>query len=82
MVEKVRMAVTLAEGLICPPANDHLWLNLARRAIAAMRDPTPEMIQAGEFTLTEPRDTSGYPCSCDERAVWQAMIDAAGERDD
>ncbi len=75
------MAVTLAEGLTCPPAEDRLWLFLAHRAIAAMREPTLEMIRAGELTLTEPRDTTGYPCACDEKAVWQAMIDAAGKSD-
>lgn len=46
------------------------WLDLARAAIEAMREPTVDMAARGSFRL----DDDGDYCPVD---VWKAMIDAA-----
>ena len=74
MIERVALIIAKADS---EPAMDWDERAIALAIIAAMRNPTPEMIQAGELTLTEPRDTTGYPCACSEADVWKAMIDAA-----
>lgn len=54
------------------------WMQMARAAIEAMREPTEEMLSAIELALdgaySAGKDTS-YEFA--GRAVWQAMIDAA-----
>lgn len=48
------------------------WLAAIDAALAALRDPTPEMIQAGE------RITDGYYSADDDfKNGWQAAVDAA-----
>ena len=48
----------------------------ARDAIAAMREPTPEMICAGAYGSGEDSEQVAIGC-------WEAMIDAAlGEKDE
>lgn len=57
MVERVKQAL-----LECKPGE-----SMARAAIAAMREPTPDMLWAGDLQLDCGR----------EKECWQAMIDAA-----
>ena len=67
MVEVVARAMAVAEGV-----GEHRWqayLDLARPAIRAMREPTAEMVDAGASTVWN-RDALV--------ASWQAMIDRAG----
>jgi hypothetical protein len=69
MVERVARAIAYSET-----ADPEMWsafVEVARAAIAAMREPTEAMLQAASnaprepFAPTEPRDT------------WQAIIDEA-----
>ena len=72
MVERVAFAIAKArrdaEGQVRP---SQLYEHLARAAIAAMREPTPQMLDAGanEFRLLRVDNF--------EQDVWDAMIDAA-----
>lgn len=53
---------------------DECWLNFqlsARRALEAIREPTPEMVEAGA------KAASTTPLPHTARTIWQAMIDAA-----
>lgn len=50
------------------------WRGQARAAIAAMREPTAEMISAGSPRCFVNRSNYGGPQS---KEVWQAMIDSA-----
>lgn len=71
MVERVARAICLADGLDDGLSNAFAvqktdrewgeWVPLARAAIEAMREPTPEMVEAG----------AGY------HEAWPFMIDAA-----
>jgi hypothetical protein len=53
------------------------WMPMALAAIAAMREPTAKMAEAGEDTLTSWDQDDGNRCECDAKKVWPAMIDAA-----
>ena len=67
MVEIVARAMAIAEGV-----GEHQWeayLDLARPAIRAMRDPTADMVDAGASTVWNRDALVG---------AYQAMIDAAG----
>jgi len=83
MVERVARAMAKAEGWSLPndmslpyAAGSRVgrMMGLARAAIAAMREPTEEMVRAGEKEFI----ASDVAC-CMEPAedCWQAMIDAA-----
>lgn len=51
---------------------------VARAAIAAMRDPTSEMMDAAEIDLSVDFDEPGITLSChDAKRAWQAAIDEA-----
>jgi hypothetical protein len=67
MIERVARAVAK-----CQNGEDDDWeyyKNEARAALAAMREPTEEMMLAGE-RANEPLDSPAY-------TTWRAMIDAA-----
>ncbi len=69
MVERVAKA--LAPGVDAQPIMDHeFWCVIARRAIAAMREPTAAMLKAGARGGGE--DSIGLA-----DGIWSAMIDAA-----
>ena len=73
MIELVARALTaqMNSGYAAPN-------ELARAAIAAMREPTDAMVTAGTNSALkyEPDEQQGYTCILWE---WQAMIDAALE---
>lgn len=88
MVERVAMAMFRqayadATDGARPADNDPEWMEYtsqARAAIEAMREPTPEMIEAGmdyderELNIRFGRAPSVEECQAGE---WNAMIDAA-----
>jgi len=67
VVEHVARAIAMEEGIA--PAKWPVFLEAAKTAIAALRDPTVEMIGAGA--------TAGAVSNDAAVAVWQAMIDCA-----
>lgn len=71
MIERVADAVATA-SMMSPGGPHHIdresLLYMARAAIAAMRDPTKEMVVRGD-------DCCGV--SCHGRRTWQEMIDSA-----
>lgn len=70
MIDRVARALCEAEG-----DRDELWdayLEPARAAIEAMREPTKEMLFAGDLHCT-------YGCKCWSGDIYPAMIDAALE---
>jgi hypothetical protein len=67
MVESVAKAICEGEGFEWRPEERHvLWERLARAAIRAMREPTPEMLSSGWSDLYDAED---------RRASWRNMID-------
>jgi hypothetical protein len=96
MVGKVARAIWLAStsdgysnasGMLVTPA---YYVDEARAAIAAMREPTMEMVDAGDIALDDCKDSgwdSGgdgegcnsyeYIISGSQTTIYQAMIDAA-----
>lgn len=73
MIEQVAKAIAtenLGREMVTP---GDLHRRLARAAIAAMREPTPKMIDAGDEAQTE----NGEPVALSAIVPWQAMIDAA-----
>lgn len=53
---------------------------IARAAIEAMREPTPNMIAAGNIEIVSPGEDGDYLGTLENeeaRECWQAMIDAA-----
>lgn len=52
----------------CSPERQ-LCLKFARAAIAAMREPTPDMIREGDYFIGHSESVAGH--------VWDAMIDTA-----
>jgi len=53
---------------------------IAKAAIAAMREPTDDMVAAGAVFHIRERDLNGYNKSKNDAKVsWQAMIDEALE---
>lgn len=54
----------------CPGFVQDEWRNIARAAIAEMREPTDEMVQAG--IVEDPACVE-----IDAQRMWQAMIDEA-----
>ena len=70
MVERVVEAMNASE-VDWRDIDDASVTCLARTAIAAMREPTPKMISAGERTLRQ------FPVIGQPEKAWQAMIDAA-----
>jgi len=73
IVERVARAI----AFYCPEGwSPELHKEMARAAIAAMREPTPEMICAGAYGSGEDSEQVAIGC-------WEAMIDAAlGEKDE
>lgn len=74
-----RVAKALREDLRTQAANDSLVLDceaLARAAIEAMREPTPEMLQALAKRYSY-HNTGDEPYDGEARDYWQAMITAA-----
>ena len=53
------------------------WIDMARAAIATMREPTPAMAEAGGLEVFSCSD--GDPSAEKAAAAWPAMIDAALE---
>lgn len=51
------------------------WCDQARAAIEALREPTPEMIDAGQRTECEHGEMN-----CGAAAAWRAMLSAALEQ--
>lgn len=70
-----RVAAILAAGTDRDSPKD--WEFVAREVIAAMREPTEEMLRAGDVML----DGDSHCRWADEGSVWRAMIDAALEED-
>jgi len=71
MVERVARAINNALGTYSGTDGEELMLQAAATAIQAMRDPTPEMIEAGEAV---DGTVTALP-------IWQAMLDANIPRD-
>ena len=79
MVEKAARAICMAEGI--PPDDTgpeigtrawEAWVETARAAIAVMREPTPEMVEAGW------EEIMGFGAMrSNVEWTWGAMIDAA-----
>jgi hypothetical protein len=65
MIERVAKAMRAESG-----GKPFSWENAARAAIEALRQPTEEMIEAGDMVL-DSEYFSGEPVD-----VWRAMIDA------
>jgi hypothetical protein len=61
------------------PLYKRTWLEAARAALQALREPTPEMLDAAEATIFEyaPRSEQ-WQLDATKRG-WQAMIDKAFE---
>lgn len=83
MVERVARAIWGNGALggtpwdMAPPEHRHVAIEEARRAIAAMREPTEAMIRAADNL----HPGSGLPYEPGSPAdVWRAMIDAAEGR--
>lgn len=71
MIERVALAIERADSPGLPwhletEQDQKVYRNLARAAVAAMREPTPEMMLAG-FVC----------CPIHTLSTWEAMIDAA-----
>lgn len=66
MIERVARAINNALETYSGTDGEELMLQAATTAIQAMRDPTPEMIEAGEAV---DGTVTALP-------IWQAMIDA------
>lgn len=49
----------------------------AERAIAAMREPTGEMIEAGKWAIPIPRDPHKEDARTNTKKCWDIMIDEA-----
>ncbi len=80
MIEKVRLAVQAAEVNGSKyDLTDHYAEAIARAAIAAMREPTDEMIEAAE---EEAARRHGFGCQVYYSDMNEAAIDAALEKDD
>jgi hypothetical protein len=83
MVEKVARALFAEEwrGTTMKPqqalddAEREYWFNAARAAIEAMREPSEEMVAAGD-------DWGWDPLGAHTREVWQAMLSAALKGDE
>jgi hypothetical protein len=56
-------------------------IKTARAAIRAMREPTPEMDQAGDSEIEQQCDYSG-PFVSAHKFVWKAMINAASPEEE
>lgn len=57
--------------------------NVARAAIAELREPTEEMASKGMHKLSElPEDASGIGLARGAAAIWRDMIDAALKTED
>ena len=56
-------------------------LEQSRAAIRAMREPTPEMDQAGDSEIEQQCDYSG-PFVSAHKFVWKAMINAASPEEE
>lgn len=82
MVERVAEAAASIEGdfynglwFVDGKGRDH-WLDVARAAIAAMKDPTPGMVEAADKAMSQ--KIAQGPARLDTlRAGWEAAIDAA-----
>ena len=80
MVERVARAMVESRNL--PDGCEINWAAFyrdARAAIAAMREPTPEMVRAGDAGIDECYNT-GYGTQDivpSAETVWENMIDAA-----
>ena len=73
MVERVARAICCADRNQPDGSCELAWVGFvddARAAIAAMREPNDEMMEAGEHVLLERSDRAPAP-------VWEVMIDAA-----
>jgi hypothetical protein len=79
MVERVARAIFMVPSA---PLSEHV-LDAAKRAIGAIREPTPEMIDVGNDVISntcdiwwpsEGVDVSAPPCALD---VWRVMSDEA-----
>ena len=89
MVERVRAAIENAaeysdDWIPGTDVRDHNitnWDDMARAAIAAMREPTEEMWQIGDAHIRESGSMGdeGWEPTLDSTGAWQAMIDAALE---
>jgi len=72
IVERVTLALCCGRVNPCPEGEcckAHTWEPEARRAIAAMREPTETMLRDGMDDVAEPKRMVD--------AVWRAMISAA-----
>ncbi len=82
MVERVAKAMAesgrIDDGERASETTDDGWERLARAAIAAMREPTPAMIEAAIKTWDQ--YAAGHRLlGSDVEDIWQAMIDKALE---
>jgi hypothetical protein len=66
MVKRVAMAIEASD--------QSTYGNIARAAIAAMREPTGEMMDKADFSLSE---RLGFRMVPEARRIWQLMIDEA-----
>jgi len=76
MVERV-VAAMRETGLDCSAWPDDVMTELARAAIAAMREPTAGMVKAGEQEFFEYRAQAEDWTLAETKNAWSAMIDAA-----
>lgn len=76
MVEKVARAICGAQGY-APEDPSDLDRKMAVAALKALRDPTPEMVEAGLYAVSGAANTGSI------NHLWQTMIDSAlsGERE-
>jgi hypothetical protein len=75
MVERVARAICAKNATL----DWREYRDEAKRAIAAMREPTNAMIEAG-VEILEPSEHAVYGSDCygsEAHGVWRAMIDAA-----
>jgi hypothetical protein len=76
MEERVARAIAVSLEVPSDSWRDHV--DEARAAIAAMREPTADMLRAGRYNLGH--DEEGRPISLEDGEVdeiWQTMIDEA-----
>ena len=78
MIERVAKAIALDDCQTwneLDAVNRGMFLSFARAAIAAMREPTEAMLEAGTITVSK---TGVISISTQDAArIWRAMVDAA-----
>lgn len=79
IVYRVAAAICRATGADCPAGRFSDHLKMARAAIEAMREPSPEMLQAGADCLPDmDRAAESYAVAVSDAGdIWEAMLAAS-----